>query len=84
MRINGDEVLFSSGKNLYAYNGIIGLSPVMDVTGGYDQRFYDQPTEDDDFEPSLTKEEQIELADYMIAAWQKFREKAIENESVEG
>jgi hypothetical protein len=76
MKIDGDRVIFSSGREKYANNGIIGLSPDMEVTEGYDGGFH-QPHEDwMDDNSSLTREEQIELADYMIEAWSKFRKSA--------
>ena len=69
MKIKDDKVIFSTGKEKYANNGIIGLSPELDITEGYDGGF--EEDEDD-----LTKEEQIELAEYMIEAWARFKEKA--------
>jgi ABC-type lipoprotein release transport system permease subunit len=75
MKIIGDKVIFSNGTEKYANNGIIGLSPHMTVSEGYDGGFH-QPREDwmddEDFN-GLSKKEQIELANYMIAAWKKFK-----------
>lgn len=75
MKIEGDTVIFSTGKTSYANCGIIGLSPRMDVSEGYDGGFYNGPDSEDwkDEEERLTKAELIELADYMIEQWQKFR-----------
>jgi hypothetical protein len=66
MRVEGDEVIFSSGKRLYANAGIIGLSERLDVTEGYDGGFcyYDD---------KLTEDERHELADYMIDLWNKYK-----------
>lgn len=71
MIINEDEdILFSTGKKRYASFGIIGLGIPDDeskfwVTTGYDDDMY--------YETSLTTQEKIELADYMIDLWQKFK-----------
>jgi hypothetical protein len=76
MQIIGDKVVFSTGKEKYANLGIIGLSPRMEVSEGYDGGFHrarEDWMDDDDYD-GLTREEQIELADYMISAWSKFRE----------
>ena len=76
MEIKGDTVTFSSGRTRYANNGIIGLCPDLTVSEGYDGGFpiesyeWNKPDEND-----LTKEDCIELADFMIAQWQKFRDK---------
>ena len=77
MKIEGDKVIFSSGRSHYANNGIIGLSPSLTVSEGYDGGFY-QPPYDEWDEPAKyghpTKEDMIELADYMINQWYKFKE----------
>lgn len=75
MKIEGDKVIFSTGKTRGANCGIIGLSPRMDVSGGYDGGFYNGPDDEEwrDEDERLTKEELVELAEYMIEQWQKFR-----------
>lgn len=78
MKIENDKVIFSTGKEKYANCGIIGLSPEMTISEGYDGGFHSQREswmDDEDFD-GLTKAEQIELAEYMIAAWMKFKERA--------
>lgn len=70
MRIEGDEVIFTSGKTCDANHGIIGLSPDMDVTEGWDGCIY-KP--EDEYFDKLSKADLIELADYMIAEWTKFK-----------
>lgn len=66
MRVKNDDVIFSTRKTVYANNGIIGLSePSKDgwhISEGYDGGIYVN---------ELTKEERIELADYMIGLWQR-------------
>jgi hypothetical protein len=72
MKINNDYITFkTSGKKYYANCGIIGLSePGEDgwqVSGGYDDAFGGCCSE------KLSKKEKIELADYMINLWTRFR-----------
>ncbi len=76
MEIKGDTVIFSSGRTRYANNGIIGLSPSLDVSEGYDGGFQTEIYEWDEPDPErdLTKEDLSELADYMISQWSKFKE----------
>ena len=68
MGIKEDGFVFSTGKEIYANRGIIGLSEPgkygWEVSEGYDGGI-----EIDD----LTEGEKIELADYMISLWQRFR-----------
>lgn len=79
MEINGDKVLFSTGTEKDANNGFIGLNQKMCISEGYDGYLY-QPREDwmddKDCYHILSYDEQIELADYMIALWQKFKSQA--------
>lgn len=71
MKIEWDKVIFTTGKIRYANGGIIGIDPKMEVTQGYNGEFYDINYLRD--EEELTKAELIELADYMVSQWQKFR-----------
>lgn len=64
MKIEGDELIFSTGKKVYANNGIIGISPDLGITEGYDGGI---ETEE------LTPDEKAELADYAVAQWTKWR-----------
>jgi len=68
MKIDGDAVVFSTGKKVYVNNGIIGLSePDEDgwsVSEGYDGGINTN---------KLTHEERWELADYMINLWKRFK-----------
>lgn len=74
MKIEGDDVIFSTGKVKDANCGIIGISPSLGVSSGYDDGFF-YKREDGEYRPDdyLTKEEQIELADYMIGLWSQFK-----------
>ena len=67
MKIDGSKILFSSGREFYANNGIVGLSPELELFEGYDAHLegYDQ---------SLTPDESAELADFMIDLWRKFKD----------
>ncbi len=69
MKIEGDDLVFSTGKRVYANNGIIGLGPDLDISGGYDQGIYYPDANCED----LSKQELIELADHMITKWQEFK-----------
>ena len=75
MKIDGDKVIFSTGKEKDANNGIIGLSPKYNVTEGYDGGFHspkDSWESDEDYD-GLNIEERIELAEYMIERWKEFK-----------
>ena len=64
LRIDGDNVIFSTGKKIYANNGIIGLSPNLKVSEGYDGGIDNN---------ELTSEEKLELSEYMLAAWNEYK-----------
>ena len=64
----------STGKVLEANRGIIGLNSDMEVHGGYDEILYIRGEMYNEVE--LTVLEQIELADYMIGLWTKYKETA--------
>lgn len=71
MKIDGDKVIFSSGRVGYANNGIIGLGPDMRPAQGWDGGF-----SFDDGADGLTADEKRELSEYMIEQWRKFSEAA--------
>ena len=79
MKVKGDDLIFRTGRVMYANGGIIGIDSDLEVTGGYDSGFC-RPKEDwmeeGDFEDVLDKQEHIELADHMIGLWEKFKESA--------
>ena len=64
MQIGQNHLIFLTGKNLYANRGIIGLSPTLELTEGYDGEIEAQ---------EFSSEECIELADYMIKKWSEFK-----------
>lgn len=57
-------IFFSSGRITSVYAGVIGLSADCSEVHGNDDL------------GKLTREEKIELADYMISQWQKFKDDA--------
>ncbi len=67
MKIEGDDVIFDSGKKLDANGGIIGLNQRLEAYGGYDQDL-DWGGSDE----LLTPDERMELAEYMIALWRRY------------
>lgn len=72
MEIKGDYAIFSSGLKVYTNNGIIGLAPDLTVLEGYDGGMYNP--EYDDEHSKFSKADLVELADYMIAQWTKFKQ----------
>jgi len=65
LRIDGDMVTFSTGREFVANFGIIGISPNLEVYEGYDGHVFDGPAD-------LSEEERRELADHMIERWIAF------------
>lgn len=62
--LEGEELVFSTGKRLGVVLGVIGMHPVGGVVSGYDDNV---PTDD------LTNAEYRELCDYMIVLWEAAR-----------
>lgn len=76
MKIDGDTVTFeTTGNEFYANNGIIGLcepeNGKWEVSEGYDGCFSAWSGSG-----GMTKEEKIELSDYMIDLWSRFKKDA--------
>ena len=70
-QIDGDTYLLSSGREVDANRGLIGLASDgggFEVSGGYDQMILI-----DDYEEPWTPEECAELADFMIERWRAFK-----------
>lgn len=74
--IDTDESIlnFSSGRQIYANNSIIGIDGDGNVGGGYDAMitFQHWDTEEEFF----SVEDMRELADLMISRWQRFKDTA--------
>lgn len=63
-----EDILLPSGKVIKAASGIIGLSPdLFGIFVGYDGSLEEGNT--------ITKADEIELAEYMAALWLKYKEK---------
>ncbi len=84
MTDTGGDLVFSSGKKLFGTNGgIIGINEDSAVFGGYDNYLYPSWGQYDEFQhmdeeeraEQLTGDDRRELAEYMIARWQRFRDK---------
>jgi hypothetical protein len=71
--IKGDRVFFASGRTRYANGGVIGVSPDLEVSDGWDGGFWSVGMEDHADDP-LTRQDLEELADYMIGQWDRFKE----------
>lgn len=73
IRVDSDTIYFSSGRKAYANRGIVGISPELEISEGYDggidwPRYGEEPGEH-----GLTAADMAELADYMIEQWAKFK-----------
>lgn len=66
---------FSSGRELHANRGIVGIAPDLTIYEGYDGGIAWPPDLDPDFpdEEAFTADDMRELADEMIARWTAFR-----------
>lgn len=62
MRFTKHGFGFSTGKEIYANGKIIGISPTLDLSEGYDGGV-----------ANLNREERLELAEYMINLWREFK-----------
>lgn len=64
----------STGREIKANWGIIGLSTDGVLTEGYDGRLLGHLGDSDDYDPAdWTAAERAELADFMIARWTEFK-----------
>jgi hypothetical protein len=67
MKIEKEIIFFDNNRVTWAHRGVVGINADLDLFDGSDRRIciHEQP---------LSKEEAIELADYMIDLWTKYRE----------
>jgi hypothetical protein len=72
MRVEGDRLIMDDGTKYYANVGIVGLSPKLEISEGYDGGIMDW--ENDEDEGKLPLKHRLELAEYMIALWTKYKE----------
>lgn len=61
---------FTTGRELRAYGGIVGIDVDLSVYGGYDDKILDAA--DSSHDP-WTPAERAELADHMIDLWTRFK-----------
>ncbi len=71
MKIEGDKIIFSTGKESSANGGVIGLAPDGGITDGWDGTLYSKEYAGDGFDGDLEPKERMELAKYMIKEWTK-------------
>jgi hypothetical protein len=73
MRWDNDssELVFASGRRAYVNRNVIGIDHEGRISHGWDGGFQTDPEWSDD---PLTDEDLAEMADEMIARWQRFRE----------
>lgn len=69
MKIEGDYLIFSSGKRLYSYGGTISIDYDGDLLTDSEDGHDDPRTT-----PTLTDQEKWELARYMIERWMDVRD----------
>ena len=69
-----DGFRFSSGREMYAHAHVIGISPALELSYGYDGGI-DWPIEEwMSQEDALSVSDMRELADMMIERWASFRD----------
>lgn len=65
---DSSDFKLSTGRMVYANDLIIGINPDLRAAGGYDCGL--------DIDATWTAAEKIELADYVIGLWEKFKARA--------
>ncbi len=83
MTDTGGDLVFSSGRKLTRANGgIVGIDKDCRVFGGYDNYLYPlydydafSDMDEEELAEQWTGDDRRELAEYMIARWQRFRDK---------
>ena len=61
---------------MFANRGVIGIGPHLEVSEGWDGGFYNPSVYCDEEDYPLTPVERVELADFMIGQWKKFKKEA--------
>ena len=74
-QIDHNTYRLSTGREVKANCGFIGLNHALSVAEGFDGSIYALAHDDwyDDDKDRWTPAERAELADYMIALWQRFK-----------
>lgn len=66
--LDESTIVLSNGTKVKAYGSVLGIGPDLSVDGGWD---------DDHIDLGLSPGEKIELADYAISLWTRYREDAV-------
>lgn len=72
MEWRGEELKFSTGRVILANCRLIGINPSYQISEGYDGIIMLPGTEES--LSGFTREEKVELANYMIALWTGFKQ----------
>lgn len=74
MKCEEGDLVFSSGRRAYANGYIVGISPELELSEGYDTGFEFGVSHDDPDRTRKKIEDARELASHMIERWMKFRD----------
>ena len=61
-----DDFILSTGKEISANCSILGINPELELHEGYDGTINEE---------DLTPQEKLEIAEYAISLWQKYKNK---------
>lgn len=75
MELKNDYFILKSGRVFEPNRLIVGINPDMKVYEGYDAAVWGLHSYDS-CDTSWTKEEKVELAEYMIGLWSQFKSEA--------
>lgn len=85
MKVKEDGFVLSSGREVYANRGIIGINPELEISEGYDSGIHLGPSyelKDGQVVKApgsiWTADEKREMADYMMRLWAAFGAEAAE------
>lgn len=76
MKIQGDDIIFDSGRQLkdVCNRGVIGLGPdLVYISSGWDDTICSIKADNFDYK-AISGLEKVEIADYMISQWKKVKE----------
>ena len=63
MKRDGDDLILSTGRKFPANNGIVGINDELQTFEGYDGSF----------DYTITLAERLEIAEYMIDLWERWK-----------
>jgi hypothetical protein len=64
-----DHIVLSTGRRVYANNGILGLNEDLSLHHGYDGYVVEDSENDRDVVEQLTTCERMEISRYMVRLW---------------